>query len=83
MEEYSAMTLDPKALEAALTAYDTRVAQLAGERVNTIHFLEFAIRAYLDAADLVPRVQMDNTMSKKLMTAIDERDEARRHVAAM
>ncbi len=69
------MTLDPKALVDAFNAFGTEARATDSNIVD-------AIQAYLDAADLVPRVQMDNAVSKKLMAAIDERDEARREAAA-
>ena len=63
------MTLDAKALDAAFDAIDAAGAP---------RDIECAIQAYLDAAGLAPRVQMDNAVSKARMSAVEERDEARR-----
>ena len=64
--------VDPKALAAADKILFRNTTGFQGA-ID----LPGALQAYLDAADLVPRVQMDNAVSKKLMTAVEERDEAR------
>ena len=72
--------LDPKALEAAGEVYLSEQVemQVPGQLDWATSELSSAIHAYLDAADLVERVQMDNAVSKARMSAIEQRDEARK-----
>ena len=69
--------LNKKALEAA-----RKIARVAAQGGSTMlasrGIVGMVIRTYLDGADLVPRVQMDNAVSKARMVAISQRDEALR-----